>query len=68
MTLENDYRNDDSDDDDDDLQVVKQSPPAPFVSLNSSSAPSGRERGRGSQQKYSSLHHQIQSIFATEIL
>ena len=44
MTLENDYHNDDYDDGDDDLQVVKQSPPAPFVSLNSSSAPSGRER------------------------
>ena len=44
MTLENDYYNDDYDDGDDDLQVVKQSPPAPFVSLNSSSAPSGRER------------------------
>ena len=66
MTLENDYHNDDYDDGDDDLQVVKQSPPAPFVSLNSSSAPSGRERE--SAEILLSLDHQIQSSFATEIL
>ena len=55
MTLENDYYNDDYDDGDDDLQVVKQSPPAPFVSLNSSSAPSGREREEEGVSRNTSL-------------